>query len=385
MNPSAELSRWQAPPCAIVRRIVCAARMNPNSDDLAALRAEYLARIQAADDAALEAVRIDALGKQGKISALMKQLGAMSPSERQVMGPALNGLRDCVQEAIAARRGDLAEAALAAQLEAERQDASLPAWPSRIGSIHPISRVMEELSEIFADMGFALAEGPDIESDFHNFTALNFPPKHPAREMHDTFFLRPDAAGERKVLRTHTSPVQVRTMLRQKPPIRIIAMGRTFRCDSDQTHTPMFHQIEGLVIDQASNMADLKGMLMALMRAYFEVDEVDVRFRPHHFPFTEPSAEMDVRCDRSGGQIRIGQGMDWLEILGCGMVHPNVLRNCGIDPETHQGYAFGIGVDRLAMLKYGMPDLRDMFGADTRWLKHYGFSPFLVPNLAAGL
>lgn len=359
--------------------------MNPNSEDLAALRADYLSRIAQADDAALEAVRIEALGKQGKISALMKQLGAMNPAERQDMGPKLNGLRDSLQEAIAARRGDLAEAALAAQLEAERQDASLPAVPRRIGSIHPIMRVMEELSEIFADMGFALAEGPDIESDFHNFTALNFPPKHPAREMHDTFFLRPDAAGERKVLRTHTSPVQVRTMLQQKPPIRIIAMGRTFRCDSDQTHTPMFHQIEGLVIDEVSNMADLKGTLMALMRAYFEVDDVDVRFRSHHFPFTEPSAEMDVRCDRSGGRIVIGQGQDWLEILGCGMVHPNVLRNCGIDPDVHQGYAFGIGVDRLAMLKYGMPDLRDMFAADTRWLKHYGFSPFLVPNLAAGL
>ena len=371
--------------CANAQRVVCAPRMNPSIDDLAALRAEYLARILAADDAALEVVRLDALGKQGKISALMKQLGAMSQAERHLMGPALNGLRDRVQEAILARRADLAEAALAARLEAERKDASLPALPSRIGSIHPISRVMEELSDIFADMGFALAEGPDIESDFHNFSALNFPPKHPAREMHDTFFLRPDAAGERKVLRTHTSPVQVRTMLGQKPPIRIIAMGRTFRCDSDQTHTPMFHQIEGLVIDEASNMADLKGTLMALMRAYFEVDEVDVRFRPHHFPFTEPSAEMDVRCDRSGGQIRIGQGANWLEILGCGMVHPNVLRNCGIDPDTHQGYAFGIGVDRLAMLKYGMPDLRDMFSADTRWLKHYGFSPFLVPNLASGL
>ncbi len=353
--------------------------------EIAALGADYLARIAQADDAGLEAVRIEALGKQGKISLLMKQLGAMSPAERQDMGPRLNGLRDALQEAILARRADLASAALEAQLLAERLDASLPAPPTRIGSIHPISRVMEELSEIFADMGFALAEGPDIESDFHNFTALNFPPKHPAREMHDTFFLKPDAAGERKVLRTHTSPVQVRTMLSQKPPIRIIAMGRTFRKDSDQTHTPMFHQIEGLVIDETSNMGDLKGVLMALMRAFFEVDDVDVRFRPHHFPFTEPSAEMDVRCDRSGGQIRIGQGQDWLEILGCGMVHPNVLRNCGIDPDVHQGYAFGIGVDRLAMLKYGIPDLRDMFAADTRWLKHYGFSPFLTANLAAGM
>ena len=359
--------------------------MTTDPSEIETLTASYLSRIAQADDAALEAVRIEALGKQGRVSLLMKQLGAMSPAERQDMGPRLNGLRDSLQEAILARRADLASAALEAKLLAERLDASLPAVPTRIGSIHPIMRVMEELSEIFADMGFALAEGPDIESDFHNFTALNFPPKHPAREMHDTFFLKPDAAGERKVLRTHTSPVQVRTMLSQKPPIRIIAMGRTFRKDSDQTHTPMFHQIEGLVIDETSNMGDLKGVLMALMRAYFEVDDVDVRFRPHHFPFTEPSAEMDVRCDRSNGQIRIGQGQDWLEILGCGMVHPNVLRNCGIDPDVHQGYAFGIGVDRLAMLKYGMPDLRDMFAADTRWLKHYGFSPFLVPNLAAGL
>jgi len=354
--------------------------------ELAALEADYLARISAAqEEAALEAVRVEALGKQGRISALMKGLGKMSPAERQEMGPLLNGLKDRITEAVLVRRATLAERALEAQLKAEAVDASLPAPAARIGAIHPVSRVMEELSEIFADMGFALAEGPDIESDFHNFTALNFPPKHPAREMHDTFFLAPDAAGERKVLRTHTSPVQVRTMLAQKPPIRIIAMGRVFRCDSDQTHTPMFHQIEGLVIDESTHMGDLKGVLMALMRAYFEVDAVEVRFRPHHFPFTEPSAEMDVRCDRSGGQIKVGQGRDWLEILGCGMVHPNVLRNCGIDPGRYQGYAFGLGVDRLAMLKYGLPDLRDFFASDTRWLRHYGFSPFLLPNLAPGL
>jgi len=358
----------------------------PNAADLAALDAHYLARIaQAPDEAALEAVRVEALGKQGRVSALMKNLGKMSPAERQEMGPLLNGLKDRITEAVLVRRAALAEIALEAQLKAEAVDASLPGPSTRIGAIHPVSRVMEELSEIFADMGFALEEGPDIESDFHNFTALNFPPKHPAREMHDTFFLAPDAASERKVLRTHTSPVQVRTMLKQKPPIRIIAMGRVFRCDSDQTHTPMFHQIEGLVIDETTHMGDLKGVLMALMRAYFEVDDVEVRFRPHHFPFTEPSAEMDVRCDRSGGQIKVGQGQDWLEILGCGMVHPNVLRNCGIDPERYQGYAFGLGVDRLAMLKYGLPDLRDFFAADTRWLKHYGFSPFLLPNLAAGV
>jgi len=238
---------------------------------------------------------------------------------------------------------------------------------------------------IFADMGFSVAEGPDIEDDFHNFTALNFPPKHPAREMHDTFFFQPNEAGERKLLRTHTSPVQVRTMLSQKPPIRIISPGRTYRCDSDQTHTPMFHQIEGLVIDKAIHMGHLKWTLATFVARFFETESVGMRFRPHHFPFTEPSAEVDIQCDRSGGELKIGQGADWLEILGSGMVHPNVLRNCGIDPDEYQGFAFGMGVDRLAMLKYGVPDLRDMFGSDVRWLAHYGFSAFAAPNPASGL
>jgi phenylalanyl-tRNA synthetase alpha chain len=241
------------------------------------------------------------------------------------------------------------------------------------------------LISIFAELGFAVAEGPDIEDDFHNFTALNFPPKHPARDMHDTFFLQPDAQGVRKVLRTHTSPVQVRTMMSQSPPIRIVAPGRTYRKDSDQTHTPMFHQIEGLVIDRDTHMGHLKWTLETVLARYFETDAVKTRFRPHHFPFTEPSAEMDVQCERSGGELKIGQGSDWLEILGCGMVHPNVLRNCGLDPDEWQGFAFGFGVDRLAMLKYGMPDRRDMFAADTRWLSHYGFSAFAAPNSASGL
>ena len=354
--------------------------------DLEALETDLLARIGAArDEAALEAVRVEALGKQGAVSALMRTLGAMSPDERQAMGPKLNRLKECVSEAIAVKKAELAEAALEAKLKAGAVDVTLPPARPRIGAIHPVSRVMEELAHIFGEMGFALEEGPDIETDFNNFTALNFPPKHPAREMHDTFFLRPDENGERKVLRTHTSTVQVRTMLKQAPPIRMICMGRTYRCDSDATHTPMFHQIEGLVIDETTTMADLKGVLMAFVKAYFEIDDVAVRFRPHHFPFTEPSAEMDVRCDKSGGQIKIGTGSDWLEILGCGMVHPNVLRNCGLDPEKYQGYAFGLGVDRLAMLKYAMPDLRDFFAADTRWLKHYGFSPFLSPGLAQGV
>ena len=252
------------------------------------------------------------------------------------------------------------------------------------GTLHPVSQVMEEMAVIFSDMGFSVAEGPDIEDDFHNFTALNFPPGHPARDMHDTFFITPDENGEKKVLRTHTSPVQIRTMINEKPPIRIIAPGRTYRCDSDQTHTPMFHQVEGLVIDKDIHMGHLKGVLMDFVSAFFETN-VDVQFRPHHFPFTEPSAEMDVRYERDGAAIKIGQGESWMEILGCGMVHPNVLRACGLDPEEYQGFAFGMGVDRLAMLKYGMPDLRDMFSADTRWLSHYGFDPLLQANMATGL
>jgi phenylalanyl-tRNA synthetase alpha chain len=297
----------------------------------------------------------------------------------------VNGLKQSLSDAIAEKKEALAQAALDARLLAERIDVTLPARPERRGKIHPIMQVFEEVQTIFADMGFAIAEGPDVEDDFHNFTALNFPPKHPARDMHDTFFFEEKEDGSRMLLRTHTSPVQVRTMLTQKPPIRIVAPGRTYRCDSDQTHTPMFHQIEGLVIEDGVHMGHLKGVLMDFMRAFFEIDDVDVRFRPHHFPFTEPSAEMDVRCDRSGGALKIGTGTDWLEILGCGMVHPNVLRACGIDPDQYQGFAFGMGVDRLAMLKYGIPDLRDMFAADVRWLQHYGFEPNVQPNLATGL
>lgn len=354
--------------------------------DIATLETELIAAVQtAADEAALEAVRVAALGKKGSVSELLKGLGGMSPEERQLAGPAINGLKVRLTDLIAARKAVLAEAALDARLMAERVDVTLPARPRLKGSVHPVMQVFEEVQAIFADMGFAVAEGPDIEDDFHNFTALNFPEKHPARDMHDTFFFNEKDDGSRMLLRTHTSPVQVRTMLSQKPPIRITAPGRTFRCDSDQTHTPMFHQIEGLVIEEGIHMGHLKGVLMEFMRAFFEVDDVEVRFRPHHFPFTEPSAEMDVRCDRSGGQIRIGTGSSWLEILGCGMVHPNVLRACGIDPDVHQGFAFGMGIDRLAMLKYGIPDLRDMFAADVRWIDHYGFTPTVQPNLATGL
>ena len=344
--------------------------------DPATLAAETTAAIDAALDlAALETVRVSALGKAGSISALLKSLGSMSPEERRERGPQINGLRDAVAARIAARREALEAEALDAQLKAEALDLTLPAPPRRRGSLHPTLRTLDEMVAIFAEMGFVVAEGPDIEDDWHNFTALNFPPKHPAREMHDTFFLQADETGERKVLRTHTSPVQVRTMMSQAPPIRIIAPGRTYRCDSDQTHTPMFHQVEGLVIDRAIHMGHLKWTLDTFVERFFETG-VTTRLRPHHFPFTEPSAEMDIQCDRSGGQIRIGEGADWLEVVGCGMVHPNVLRNCGLDPDEWQGFAFGFGVDRLAMLKYGMPDLRDMFASDVRWLKHYGFSPF---------
>ncbi len=361
--------------------------MNATNNDLGELERTLIARVAAAnDEAALETVRVEALGKQGAISALMKNLGSMSPDERKSFGAALNSVKDKVTEAIVVKKATLAEAALDRQLQSEAVDVTLPPVKPRLGTIHPVSQVMEELARIFGEMGFSVEEGPDIENDFNNFTALNFPRNHPAREMQDTFFMNAvDENGERKVLRTHTSPVQVRTMLKQKPPIRMICMGRTFRKDSDATHTPMFHQTEGLVIDETTTMADLKSVLIAAIKAYFEVDDVRLRFRPHHFPFTEPSAEVDVGCDRSGGTIKIGAGDDWLEILGSGMVHPNVLRNCGIDPEKYQGYAFGMGIDRLAMLKYGMPDLRDFFAADTRWLKHYGFSPYLLPGLAQGV
>ena len=356
--------------------------------DIDSLEQTLIAAIDAAsDEAALEGVRVGALGKKGSISDLLKSLGGMSAEERKVMGPAINGLRDRVNEALAVRRKVLKDAALEARLASEVADVTLPLWPSpaNAGRIHPISQVTDELTAIFADMGFSVAEGPDVETDFYTFTALNVPEGHPAREMHDTFFFSPKADGSRRLLRTHTSPVQVRTMLSQKPPIRIIAPGRTYRCDSDQTHTPMFHQVEGLVIDTTSTIGTLKWVLEEFCKAFFEVPSVEMRFRPSFFPFTEPSMEVDIRCDRSGPEIKFGEGDDWLEILGCGMVHPNVLRNCGLDPDVHQGFAFGMGIDRIAMLKYGMPDLRAFFDADVRWLKHYGFRPLDLPTLFGGL
>jgi phenylalanyl-tRNA synthetase alpha chain len=354
--------------------------------DIDTLERDLIAKIDAASsEAALEEVRVAALGKKGAVSQQMKTLGKMSADERKIMGPALNGLKARITQAIEVKKAALEEAALNVRLATERVDVTLPVQLAPKGKIHPVSQVTEEIIAIFSAMGFDVAEGPDIEDDFHNFTALNFPADHPARDMHDTFFFEPKENGERMLLRTHTSPVQVRTMKTQAPPIRIIIPGRTFRCDSDQTHTPMFHQVEGLVIDTETHMGHLKGTLEAFCKAFFEVDSVKTRFRPHFFPFTEPSAEMDIGFERVGKEIRIGQGADWMEILGCGMVHPNVLKNCGLDPDEYQGFAFGMGVDRLAMLKYGIPDLRDFFAADARWLEHYGFDPLDQPNLATGL
>ena len=356
--------------------------------DLSQLQSDLLAQIAAsADEAALEAVRVAALGKKGSISALLATLGKMSPDERKVQGALINAAKDVVSEALNARRDVLKNAALDARLKSETVDVTLPVRETQAerGRIHPISQVIDELTAIFADMGFAVAEGPDIETDDYNFTKLNFPEGHPAREMHDTFFFNPKEDGSRLLLRTHTSPVQVRTMLEQKPPIRVICPGRTYRCDSDQTHTPMFHQVEGLVIEKGAHLGHLKWILAEFCKAFFEVDNVNMRFRPSFFPFTEPSMEVDIQCRRGKDEIRFGEGEDWLEILGCGMVHPNVLKNCGIDPDVYSGFAWGMGIDRIAMLKYGMHDLRAFFDADVRWLNHYGFRPLDFPTLAGGL
>ena len=354
--------------------------------DLDRLKSELVASIEAADTLeALEALRVSVLGKKGRVSLMMRELGGMAPDERKTAGQALNLVKDAVAAAIDARNTALSSAALDARLAAEAIDVSLPARPETEARLHPLSRTIEEVVAIFAEMGFSVAEGPDIESDYYNFTALNIPEEHPARQEHDTFYLPPDSDGRRKVLRTHTSPVQIRTMEAAEPPIRIIVPGRTYRSDHDATHSPMFHQCEGLVIGDGIHMGHLKGCLIDFCRAFFGVDDLPVRFRPSYFPFTEPSAEVDIGCTRDGGGLKIGTGDDWLEILGSGMVNPRVLANCGYDPEKYQGFAFGMGIDRLAMLKYGMPDLRAFFGADLRWQKHYGFLPIDVPGLAGGL
>ena len=357
------------------------------------LKTDILAAIAAAEDAAaLEAVRVGALGKKGTVSALLKTLGGMSAEERQTNGPLFNALRDAVSEAIAEKKTTIDAAALNARLAEETLDMTLPVAtdPQFEGRIHPVSQVMEEIAAIFADMGFDVAEGPDIESGFYNFTALNIPEAHPARQMHDTFYLNAEEDGEALLLRTHTSPVQVRTMQNGQtdnsgPPFRFIAPGRTYRCDSDQTHTPMFHQVEGLVVDETTHMGHLKYTLEAFLAAFFEVSDISIRFRPSYFPFTEPSMEIDMPCRRDGDRLIVGEGDDWMEIGGSGMVNPHVLRHAGIDADKYQGFAFGMGIDRLAMLKYGAPDLRAFFEADLRWLKHYGFLPIDVPGLAGGL
>jgi len=346
-------------------------------------RDEILSRVAHAPDlGALEALRVETLGKSGSVTALLKSLGQMDADTRTREAPAIHALREAVATALADRKSALENAELDRRLATERLDLSLPAPSSPMGSIHPVSQVMDELTEIFADLGFAVAEGPEIEDDWHNFTALNIPETHPARAMHDTFYVEGDG---HHVLRTHTSPVQIRTMQTQPPPIRIIAPGRVYRSDSDATHTPMFHQIEGLVIDRGITMGHLKWTLETFLKAFFERDDIVLRMRPSYFPFTEPSAEVDVGWSMEKGRRVVGGSEGWMEVLGSGMVHPRVIANCGLDPDEWQGFAFGTGVDRLAMLKYGMDDLRAFFDGDLRWMKHYGFRFFDVPTLSGGV
>lgn len=356
--------------------------------DIETLQTELITAIDSASTLeALEAVRVSALGKQGSVSALLKTMGGMSPEERQTQGPIINGLRESITSALAAKKAELETAELNRRLAKERIDMTLPAPDAPRGTIHPVSQVMDELAEIFADMGFAVAEGPEIEDDWHNFTALNIPETHPARAMHDTFYFPDDMArdAQKMVLRTHTSPVQIRTMTSQEPPIRIIAPGRVYRSDSDATHTPMFHQIEGLVIDKDIHLGHLKWTLETFLKAYFEREDVVLRLRPSYFPFTEPSVEVDVGYSVINGKRVIGGAEGWMEVLGSGMVHRKVIEACGLDPDVWQGFAFGTGVDRLAMLKYSMDDLRAFFDGDNRWLQHYGFNALDVPTLSGGV
>jgi len=352
------------------------------------LREKYLTLISAAaDEAALEELRVQAVGKKGEISLQMRSLGKMSPEERQAAGPALNALKDEVNSALNARKSAMADAALEERLRSEWLDVTLPGRSRPAGTIHPISQVWEEVTAIFADMGFSVAEGPQIETDWYNFDALNMPGHHPARAEMDTFYTHRAEGDDRPphVLRTHTSPVQIRSMEKMGAPMRVICPGRVYRADYDQTHTPMFHQVEGLALDTDISMANLKWCLEEFVKAFFEVDDVELRFRASHFPFTEPSAEVDIRCSWADGQLKVGEGDDWLEILGSGMVHPKVLAAGGIDASKYQGFAFGMGIDRIAMLKYGIPDLRAFFDSDLRWLRHYGFAALDKPGLVSGL
>ena len=352
------------------------------------LRDKYIDLIaNAGDEASLEDLRVQAVGKKGEISLKMRELGKMTPEERQIMGPKLNALKDEINTALSAKKEALGDAALNERLKAEWLDVTLPARDARVGTIHPVSQVIEEVTTIFADMGFSVAEGPQIDTDFYNFDALNIPGHHPARAEMDTFYMH-RAEGDNRpphVLRTHTSPVQIRHMEKHGAPCRIIAPGRVYRADYDQTHTPMFHQVEGLAIDKDISMANLKWVLEEFFAAFFEVKGIKTRFRASHFPFTEPSAEVDIQCSWEDGQLKIGEGDGWLEVLGSGMVPPKVLQAAGVNPDEWQGFAFGMGIDRIAMLKYGIPDLRAFFDSDLRWLRHYGFASLDVPTLHGGL
>jgi phenylalanyl-tRNA synthetase alpha chain len=352
------------------------------------LKQKYLSQIaDAGDESALEDIRLAAVGKKGEVALKMRELGKMTPEERQVAGPALNALKDEINSALSAKKAALGDAALDERLRSEWLDVTLPTRHQRQGSIHPVSQVTEELTAIFAEMGFSVAEGPRIDTDWYNFDALNIPGHHPARAEMDTFYMARAEGDDRAphVLRTHTSPVQIRTMEAEGAPLRIICPGGVYRADYDQTHTPMFHQVEGLAIDKDISMANLKWTLEEFFAAFFEIDGIKTRFRASHFPFTEPSAEVDIQCSWVDGQLRIGEGDGWLEVLGSGMVHPKVLQAGGIDPNEWQGFAFGMGIDRIAMLKYGIPDLRAFFDSDLRWLRHYGFASLDQPNLHGGL
>ncbi len=351
--------------------------------DLQSLETEITANLAgAADLDAVENIRIAELGKKGRVSLLMRELGKMTPEEKKEFGPKLNQLKNTLNDAVQSRKDSLETELLNKKLQSESVDITLSAAETDLGSIHPITQVMDEVTEIFTEMGFSVAEGPEIEEDFYNFTALNIPEEHPARQMHDTFYFPEDEEGNRKVLRTHTSPMQIRTMLAGEPPYRIIAPGRTYRNDSDATHTPMFHQVEALVIDKDIHMGHLKWCIEEFCKKFYERDDIKIRFRPSYFPFTEPSAEVDIGCAFEDGEILIGEGDDWLEIMGCGMVNERVLENVNLDPSEYQGFAFGLGLDRAAMLKWGIPDLRDFFAADLRWLKHYGFQALDIPSLS---
>jgi phenylalanyl-tRNA synthetase alpha chain len=338
----------------------------------------------------VEQIRINYLGKSGIVTSQMKVLGSLGAEEKKAFGAKINEIKEKVSELISEKKISIEKLILEEKLNKEFIDISLEPISENAGSVHPVSQVIEEIIEIFAAMGFIVAEGPEIEDDYRNFTALNIPENHPARQMHDTFYINKTSGNKslnndtKYVLRTHTSPVQIRTMQNSKPPIKIIAPGRTFRCDSDQTHSPMFHQVEVLYIDKNVNMSMLKGCLQEFLDSFFGVKNLKMRFRASFFPFTEPSAEVDIGCSRKNGVIKIGQGEDWLEVLGCGMVHPNVLKNVGIDSNEYQGFAFGMGIERLAMLKYGISDLRQFFESDLRFLKHYSFSNFDIPKLSYG-